>query len=272
MRKRYRIAIIVLLAAIFGVVAWWKLCTPAEPSYQGRPLIVWLRIYDENPPSYIKTDEAVRNMGTNSIPFLLRLIQAKDSRLKLKFFELADKQSFINIPHTTANSLHHRAMIAFEALASRASNAVPQLNKIYSESTNETTLCDVAACLGSIGPAASNAIPVLLSRTAGRDTYVRTTAIWALGEIHDRSDEVVPVLTTRVHDADLLVSSEAAAALGKFGSNAWVAVPVLVEHLNDKSNRLRKDYFLNALKKIDPEAAANWERTAARDSTLNLKP
>ena len=46
-------------------------------------------------PKSEDTKEAIRHIGTNGIPTMLKMIQAKDSWLKTKWIMLARKQPFV---------------------------------------------------------------------------------------------------------------------------------------------------------------------------------
>ena len=66
---------------------------------------------------------------------------------------------------------------------------------------------------------------------------------------------MLPVLTAALTDENLYVRRDAARAWGAFGAEAREAVPALLERLSDKEPSVRKA-AADALKKIDPEAAA----------------
>lgn len=79
MRKRVHIALAVLLVAGVGVTAWLVL-RPKEPVYAGTPLSVWLKSFDmgiSKEEAGVAAD-AVRHMGTNALPMLLKVINSKD--------------------------------------------------------------------------------------------------------------------------------------------------------------------------------------------------
>src|SRR5437660_1515372 len=135
MKKGLRIVVVIGLLAIVGLLARAVL-TPREPEYQGKPLSVWLEGYDWNAgPSYttIKrdTDEAIRHIGTNAIPALLKMLRLRDSKVKKSLAALIDRQKLarIKVPPSwrDTSKTTFRAMFAFVALGSSASNAVPQV-------------------------------------------------------------------------------------------------------------------------------------------------
>ena len=49
-----------------------------------------------------KTDEVVRQAGTNALPTLLRMLRAKDSSLKVNLVDLLTRQHIIKMDFTLA--------------------------------------------------------------------------------------------------------------------------------------------------------------------------
>jgi HEAT repeat protein len=111
--------------------------------------------------------------------------------------------------------------------------------------------------LGSIGPAAKEAVPSLLQWATNSDDAVRHHAIWALGKIRAEPARIVPLLTNALHDPSPDVRDFAAWALEQFGPQARAATPALLEFLNASHEYRTMVLVTNALKQIDPEAAAN---------------
>ena len=143
-----RILLIVLFLAVAGGLGWLLVTLhPGEPVYQGRRLSDWLRGYAPmsmggyalvgtggGPSiSWEQADAAMGDAGTRAIPTLLRLLRARDSGVKTKLIELAQKQHFIPISHTPAASLNFEAAMGFRRLGTNAGGAVPALVKIYAQ-------------------------------------------------------------------------------------------------------------------------------------------
>ena len=71
-----------------------------EPTYQGKTVSQWLEAYHPGIGSPDETkwaSEAVRAIGKDAIPSLLRLLQARDSDFRLALVKLAQKQHFIKV-------------------------------------------------------------------------------------------------------------------------------------------------------------------------------
>ncbi len=263
MQKRVQIAaLIVFLAAVVGVVGWTTFSF-REPSYQGKSVSKWLEGYSFQPNPSIplrerkewqQADRAVRYLGPNAIPTLLRALRARDAPWQLMLVRLAAKQELIRIPYrTSATELNFWGAMAFASLRETASNSVPALVQIYKENRSIDSRNAVVIALGNIGPAAERAVPCLLDATVDSDFSIRFNALNALGEIHAQPELVVPVLVKALHIRDdSRVAAES--ALGGFGAAAKAAVPSLVELLNDEMPP--RSFAASALKRIDPEAAA----------------
>src|ERR1700687_4598345 len=101
--KKTAIVMMSLLVAVIGGLLYLAL-PPREPSYQGKPLSYWLAKCEEvgtisadtKDPKERECREAIRHIGTNAIPALLRKLQAKDSALKSQLIYLIEKQDYFH--------------------------------------------------------------------------------------------------------------------------------------------------------------------------------
>lgn len=95
-QKRIQIALLLMLVLVVGM-STWELMAVREPVYRGKPLSYWLNQYDGNYDSVTaqlakkETDEAVRHIGTNAIPLLLRRLQTEDSALGIWLMDFSRK-------------------------------------------------------------------------------------------------------------------------------------------------------------------------------------
>jgi HEAT repeat protein len=263
MRKRVHIALVVLLLILAGVSVWQGL-RRREPVYQGKRLSSWLEAYRLHGVAGVETwqvraeqqkaDEAVRQVGTNALPTLLRMLRAKDSALKVKLIGLAQRQHFVRIKYTPAEELNYRACWSFGVLRAKARSALPALIEIANENICPSRY--VVTVLDSVGPSAEEAVPLMLRWATNADPWVRCQAVFALGSLHAEPDRVVPVLTNALHDPSSDVQNAAVRQLGMLGRDARLAVPALVEFLNTSHDDMNKFNATNALKAIDSEAPA----------------
>jgi HEAT repeat protein len=257
MPKRVHIALACLFLVVAGLLLW-KGLREREPRYNGITLSEWL-----GPPVYTgplnymdlqaRTDasvKAVRQIGSNAVPALIRMLRAKDSAFADRLRNLAGR--FIRIRHLSAFEWNQRALRGFSLLGARAESAVPSLIDIANQDASSRAKCDALQALGLIGRPARPAVPTLLQWATNADSELRLNAIFALGRIHTAPDSVVPALTNALHDTSYPVRVHALIALEQFGPEARLAVPALLEFLKtDTTTRAA-----SALKAIDPEAAA----------------
>ena len=130
MRNRVRIALAVVLVAVVGVVGW-QVLRQREPVYQGQRLSVWLTRYGDGDYTAVtqqiakkEVDVAVRHMGTNAVPFLVRRIRAKDSAFGLWLVKMARLQHAIKVRHTPAYVRRLQALNGITALDLEARKTV----------------------------------------------------------------------------------------------------------------------------------------------------
>lgn len=262
-RKRGIILFLVLLVALAGWGISFAL-TPREPVYDGKPLSYWLKGYDPlegSEPGRQQADQAVRQIGTNAIPLLLRMLREQDSPLKLKLIALARKQHVIKINYVSASSHNIQAAAAFEKLGPEAASAVPELVKIcemdFDLPPRELSFSReyiVIETLGFIGPRAKTAVPLILKSLEHNPEGI--DAIMALGRIHAQPDASVPALAQCLKASRRMeIRCVGAWSLGLFGRDARPAVPLLVEMLKDPDRALEK-VASEAIQQIDPETAA----------------
>ena len=290
MRKRAKIALTVLAVALVGVIVR-RVGQTTEPVYQGKLLSEWLKYLPPTPATQgtqhqLQARKAVRQIGTNAIPALLRMLQAEDSALKVKLLDLLQRQRVLKVEFTPAEEWNQAASYGFAELGTNAQGAVPALRDILDEKQSSLTLRAIGALI-SIGPPARDAVPSILRWATNADCLMRYEAIRALGSIHAQPERAVPVLVNALNeptplDERVFIRETAASALRSFGPDAKSAVPALVEFLNTHDDSWRimpqplpitdlarvsfadnseatihsRPFVLSALRAIDPEAAA----------------
>src|SRR5690242_12224993 len=100
-KKTFMVIPLLFFAAVAGL--FWAVLPPTEPSYDGKTLSYWLAQYegigsagaDTKEPKAIESREAIRHIGTNALPTLLRMLRAKDSRVKLVLVNLIERQDAV---------------------------------------------------------------------------------------------------------------------------------------------------------------------------------
>jgi hypothetical protein len=262
-KLRVRIIATSGLVVLVGFV-WVLVCqVPQDPIYNGKKLTVWIHTYTTAGRfSRVgnEADDAVRHIGTNCIPVLLKMLSQKDSALKLRVFEWVRKQRLIKIHFVPAAVRNREASMAFIVLGDGAKGAVPALVKMLNENISPESQSAIEDALAWIGPAAEPAVTSLLRGATNSVPRVRASALWALGEIHAEQAFCIPALLHALKDSDDWVRLSAAHALGMFGADAHSAVPSLKELANvHQSSQLKSMAAIQAsfearraLRKIDP--------------------
>lgn len=214
-----------------------------------------------------QAQEAIRQIGTNAIPFLM-----EELNILGKLWEKVGVTNFDNSPETVARAMNVRH--AFETLGPIAKPAVPALVDLLNSATKGAN--DAAAyALTQIDPqiaaialtqastngfigarlaAANNlylvrsnadiAVPNMIrclkdASPEKGSVMLRGFAAITLGAIHARADVAVPALVEALSDKESAVRFESARALGKFGQAAIFAVPALQQATNDPERHVR---------------------------------
>jgi hypothetical protein len=273
MRKRAKIALAALLAAVLAVVGWQVLRPQErEPVYQGKGLREWLA---ENGYAWARQDAhaqeitqaAIRHIGTNAIPILLDMLRRKDSSLVSILIPFWDRHimsshyplpAWVRCPSWYQNKalvFNLRALKGFEVLGADARQAVPALIEIYDRNISPDSQQSTSRALIAIGPeAARAAVPSFVRQAANPDPRVRLSAVWALGDVHAEPSRVVPALVKALSDTNASVRTLAALSLDQVGFAAKPAVPALLQRLSDPDAQVRR-IAAQALRRIDYDAA-----------------
>ncbi|HXP60253.1 MAG TPA: hypothetical protein VN829_07165 [Dongiaceae bacterium] len=110
--------------------------------------------------------------------------------------------------------------------------------------------------LGSLGPSAKSAAPALLVALKGNDDVMCAAAAGAVAKIRVDPETAVPALIGCLVDGRGHGRPDVVDALGEYGPPAKAAVPMLVKLLKDRSSKDLVKAVPQALRRIDPEAAA----------------
>jgi hypothetical protein len=232
MSLRKRLLLVVLaVGAVCGGIA--LISRDAEPVYKGKTLKQWMNIYrsPDNPTLYdlfprrprmhqngafrqtqSEAGDAVRHIGTNAIPTLLRW-EDQDARvawkcdLTTKLPKLIREQRVVHWWLIAADHYRvDRALFGFYLLGSNALPAVPELTRRMMTRSSDSGV-DAAVALGNIGGAA---LPALISAATNtqipnRVLVVRSLASATRAASNDLSGIVV--LARCVQDTNAAVAA-----------------------------------------------------------------
>ena len=117
MRKKRALLLACLLVAVLSAATWRLGLNSWGPWYGGRPLGFWLDQYGASPGDYKpspKADEALRHIGTNAVPHLLRLLQATNSIATAKALAKQAASPYASTRNTAYSSAKLRLMTFVE--------------------------------------------------------------------------------------------------------------------------------------------------------------
>ncbi|MDB6023920.1 MAG: repeat protein [Verrucomicrobiales bacterium] len=253
MKRRARILVAIGLLALLSGVAY-RVWHPREPSWQGKPLSRWVAGFEApaTEQSYKDSAVALRQIGTNALPMLMRMFQVEDSPAKQKLMEVVPRQWWTRAGITPASVDHHRALFALDALGPMAAPAVPELIGLLTV-TNVEIQCYAAHALGSIGAEEQVIVPALTNALGDPNYAFRITIEESLARVHKLPEVAVPALIAHLGSIDISEIKAVCLALSKFGPKARAAVPALQELAQDKDS-MRSEAAAEAIKHIMPEA------------------
>jgi hypothetical protein len=175
--------------AIFGIALLLTIYgQQSEPRYQDRPLTFWLRGFESDlPQTRWQSAEAIRRIGTNALPVVIRQLQKKpptqESWLRQKFRSVLALAK-INLPRPAIE--RREALAAIDALGPTAKNAVPALERLLHETPPDPQALLVLARIGSDG------VPALTRALTNDEKVIRYGARACLDMQQSHSEVVFP--------------------------------------------------------------------------------
>jgi HEAT repeat protein len=263
--RRGKIAVLLLTVALGGsaFVAWMVYL--AEPVYRGKRLSAWAEQYrtnkwTANQAAARDAEVAIRQIGSDAIPFLLEQLRTEESRAKKKLRELLSPK-WHNALHLKDTSGDTRRTGAY-GLVALSTNApptvVPQLIEIAIHHPEEDGRYIAVFSLSRLGPRAEPAIPFFIQCLTNTCAIIREEGAVGLGMVRRQPEIAIPVLMKYLESARASPHSfeprAAIVSLGNFGTNAKPAVPLLLSFLNHEKVDLR-EAVTNNLPRIDADAA-----------------
>lgn len=247
-----------VIVAVGILLAWaWMPPRHEEPVYQGKTLSKWLAACaagDRDRGPETQSEAAIRKIGTNGIPTLLRLIQTPDSYFRSKLKALMEKQTFIEAYFEAAEDSRYMAWHGFEVLGEAGKGAVPDLLTLAKKPSGTVGRGEVILALGCIDPSAQATIPALVSIASDPKDQERGYAIYSLFLMRSTAESVMPLFESCLRDTNASIRRIAAIGLSRFGETGKSSIPALILLLSDPDWAVRYQ-ATNAVKLIDREAA-----------------
>ena len=268
--------LIIPSVVLVGVLVFWS-TRAREPQYGGKKLSEWVVkcappagasisgnfVLLSNPPpaayrvvsmlSIVPTEseKALRNIGTNALPYLLKWFRYEPPAWKRKLLPVIYKTFHRALPDYEQIRADG-AVTALIGLGSAAEGAVPSLARMMNDANSPARASRATAVLSVLQSTVFTAAMALMTNSSHS---VRLNAINALARSGSPLGPAVPLLLQCLDDPDTETAMAAAEMLGIGRAEPGVAVPALVKSLQDKRLLVRKA-ALSALGAFHHEARA----------------
>ena len=251
MNPRPRNILVLVVVAAIALLAWLALSS-REPEFEGKKLTEWLEQYgrpDAGSTLDPEAANAIREIGTRAIPFLMKFVSVKDSPLRTQFAQWCDKQETFKFTIPTATEYHGKAVGGFHALGKMGRSAIPALVNLMDDTNSAPT---AVGCLWGIG---SEATEALIAGTMHTNTEIRGRCAWMLGDVATNSPAALATLIKLLNDSQMDVRCETTLALGRFQDEHARIIPLLIEVLGGPDTR-QADYAAFSLARYGTNAGS----------------
>ena len=265
MKVQRNVAVVALVIAVAGLLTLLILTLfyPSEPIYNGKSLSAWAQHYGKNNwttnrAAAEEAQVAIRKIGTNGIPFLLDLVEARESNLKKSFRQLVPTKWHAALRLQESGIVRRIGAHGLAALGTNAPGAVPSLIELAKNHPDEDGRYIALFALNTLGPAAEPAVPFFLQCLTNKNSIIRMEAADALIRVPQQWENTLPRLFQYFEfnaksDAEEL--QHTIMSMNWLGTNAKPAVPTLLFLLRHQRPNIREE-VTNCLPRIDPEAAS----------------
>ncbi len=220
MHKRCAIWGVVACASLAGVIAKLAVPTEREPEHGGRKLGEWLELYLQ--PFDRFTDgqeaaEAVRHMGTNALPWLLKWTDYEPPGWKRMLWtnapSVARRSGYFRLLNRPSDELRWLARFGFEILGPQARPALPEVQRRmvdWGKPWRASIAMQIYTEIEGQG-----GVPVLVSALASTNANCRQSAAFCLATLGTNGSPAAPMLRSALNDPDPVVRRFAGTALQK---------------------------------------------------------
>jgi HEAT repeat protein len=271
---------VLAIGMMAAALAAWR--SAREPEHDGQPLSAYLRSLTSSQVRLERNArDAIRTLGSNAVPRLIQILDARESRLKTWLNEAANRQSLIRFRFDPLASQQIQAAMACQELGPVAAPAIPSLSRLIDDPLVGYW---AVAALAEIGPQnfplltnalasrwpstrsaavghlrlvrpRERAVPLLLAVLQDQDSHTRSLAAESIGALGVASPEVIAALAARLDDESGAVCVSAAVSLGWLGAAASDCAPRLVELYRRLEGTPDQWRVGEALKSVDVQAA-----------------
>jgi HEAT repeat protein len=287
---RLKILICAGIILIFGVFLYWDKqanhkftsVLSIEPTYEGQTLRYWLEHwYQQYGQRNLGAEEAVRTMGTNAVPYLVKWITQPARTTAdydwvgraLKGFEILGPVASPAIPDLV-KAIGRNGNFPACALGYIGTNAIPALTNrlieiisISNQPAKHQSLflssghprenfyvpMNIFCALSFYGTNARPAVPALIAYIQNPNARESWEAVGVLAMAgHNQPEIVFPVLFQAFSNSTGNVKASVADALSTFGTNAVPAIPILLSGQQDPDANARA-HIAVAIKQIAPQ-------------------
>jgi len=247
-KRRRKLGFLVVVAVGIGTTLWFVV-HPRDPVYQGEPLSYWFDQF--NTTNRPQAAIAIRQIGTNAVPFLLKKAKSKDGdtlyeRLYRTIYYRAPAvlQRRLPLPKPIENNYDYRVAPALQLLGLPA---VPQLIEAMGDKHPKVRLAAVRVTRLN-GLEANAAVPTLVKLVNDSNGEVRVEAVCALSVMGPHKKLAVQALIGALNDSNrgpkpgmtVYVKENAARVLGEIGPEARASVSPLTRLLSDTNSYARE--------------------------------
>ena len=229
--------------------AWLGSARTREPAVRGRPLTHWLRQYEASripggdARALALRDQAraaVRELGTNAVPFLLALLRAHDTPACAPVAKVLHGLGLRGAPWEPAAARNAEGADGFEILRGGAAAATDALAGILDEGISVQSQVYAAESLGAIGPGAGAAVPALARALTNASPSVRLFGLAALNSVRAAPGVRVRALVKALGDPNAAVKRYAASELARCAREEGDCAAVLAALLEDADSKTRE--------------------------------
>jgi HEAT repeat protein len=221
------------LCLIVGTLITWS--NAHSLVYHGKTVKTWLLQLSTppNPQARAEAEATFRDLGTNAVPELARLLRIGDARWRVLIWSHARSlprriRSFVlqRVNSPNAYLIRPAAARALGNLGPGAAAAEPDLVRALQDKVNGT-YWEAGRALGRIG---RPAVADLTSALQDRDTLVRSAAAYGLGEVGLGAAPAVPALIQMLKTGTTNEQLIAAQSLAQIGAPAVAPLVELLVH------------------------------------------